>query len=169
MNYFEFYEIPVNLKIDLKDLRSIYLQNSKKYHPDFYTTSSKNIQNEVLQKSGRNNVAYEVLRNENSRIKHILEINQLLQEGSDKLSAEFLGDMMDINEEMMEVQLEPSDERIDRLVQAMDKMSDEFRSPIDHLFDQEELDAAELASLKTYYLKFRYLSRLKEKLNKFAV
>ncbi len=49
MNYFELFEIPVQLKVDTRQLGKKYFELQKKYHPDFFTQSTPEEQAEVLE------------------------------------------------------------------------------------------------------------------------
>ena len=108
MNYFEFYDIPVDFNIDKKSLRIKFITLSKKYHPDFHISFDPETQMDVLEKSSLNNKAYEVLSDFDKRMKYILELNDALKEGKESISQLFLMEMMDLNEEFMDVQMDSS-------------------------------------------------------------
>ena len=90
MNYFEFFDIPVSFFPDEAALKRYYYENSKKYHPDFYTLESEDRQAEVLELSTFNNEAYKTLSDFDKRMKYILTLEDALaEEGANQLPPGF--------------------------------------------------------------------------------
>jgi molecular chaperone HscB len=82
MNYFEFYHLPIRFQIDAAALKKSFYSNSRKYHPDFYTSESAEKQAEVLQLSTLNNKAYKTLSDFDKRMEYVLQLlNGLGKEG----------------------------------------------------------------------------------------
>ena len=170
MNYFEFYDLPVSFNLDPTVLRRQFLTFSKKYHPDFYTLESEEKQEEILGLSTVNNEAYKLLKDQEQRIKYVLELKGLL--GKDikiELPQSFLMDMMDINERVMDLQFD-YDEATHQSIQAeVDAKEKELFEGIQTIFDAADHAAAtpqQLEKVKDYYLQNRYLKRLKENMQK---
>jgi len=170
MNYFEFYTLPVSFNLDPAVLRRQFLTLSKKYHPDFYTLESEEKQEEILGLSTVNNEAYKLLKDQEQRIKYVLELKGLL--GKDikiELPQSFLMDMMDINERVMDLQFD-YDEATHQSIQAeVDAKEKELFEGIQTIFDAADHAAAtpqQLEKVKDYYLQNRYLKRLKENMQK---
>ena len=63
MNYFELFELPVSFKIDKSKLAQKYFELQKKYHPDFFSNSGENEQDEMLERSSDINKAYKTFQN----------------------------------------------------------------------------------------------------------
>ena len=171
MNYFEFFEIPVSFFPDEADLRQRYLKNSKLYHPDFHTLAPAAQQSEVLEKSTLNNQAYLTLADFEKRLKYILELKGVLEENKNELPNEFLMEMMDINEAIMELEFD-FDEAVyrDALAKAAD-IENELLTAVKPAMESYVDGTSSIASLdivKDFFLKKRYLMRIKENLNKFA-
>lgn len=108
MNYFELYEFPVSFNLDAVLLKKKFYDLSKHYHPDFYANESEEKQLEILELSTQINKAYQVLADLQKRIEYVLTLNQLLSdEGKYQLPQDFLMEMMEVNEALMELDLEP--------------------------------------------------------------
>ena len=171
-DYFSFFEIAPSPSIDEVGLRKFFLRNSKKYHPDFYALESEEKQAEILELSTLNNQAYKILKDFDKRLKHLLELKGVLaDEGQNKLPQEFLMEMMDINEGIMELQFESSDDTFLKIKKEVDGFEDELKSSIESIlnnYDDTNAQDAELLALKNYYLKKRYLLRIHENLSTFA-
>ncbi len=172
MDYFEFYEIPRSFQSDAGELRRIFLQKSKKYHPDFYTLEGEAKQAEVLELSTLNNEAYKTLSDSDKRMKYLLELEGVLsEEGQNSIPQDFLMDIMDINEAVMELEFDFDKTAYDKAIQQMESLDNNLYSQVAPLLDQYQGQADQKASLeqiKDYYLKKRYLLRIRENLNKFA-
>ena len=168
MNYFEFYNIPMSFQIDLKGLKRIYLLNNKKYHPDFHTLSSEDDQEEALRMATLNNDAYKTLKEFDLRIKYILELHDILEsEGHMKLLKEFLIEMMDINESIMELQMEFNPGQQTSIIQSIDQFEKELEESIqDDLKTYQGQKHFNFSKIKNFYLKKKYLGRIKDNLAK---
>lgn len=172
MNYFEFYNIPVSFLLDEAAVKKTFYQNSKKYHPDFYTLESEEKQLEVLEMSTLNNEAYKTLSDFDKRMKYILEIKgTLAEEGKNQIPQDFLMEMMDINENLMELEFDFDAGKFNQVKEELKTLESNLLNTVQpHLekFDEKNPNETELIEVKNYYLKKRYLLRIHENLNKFA-
>ena len=174
MNYFEFYDIPLCFEVDEARLKRIFLKNSRKFHPDFHTGASEEEQEEMLAKSTLNNEAYKTLRDADLRMKYILEITGTYKDGDksgNALPNDFLMDMMEINEALMELEFEPNPTELEKVKKSVQFFENELVtevSPSFESFKSTEGKEEELKKIKIFYLKRKYLLRIKEKLFTFA-
>jgi len=110
MNYFELFDLPMSFEVDKKLLTSKYYALSKKYHPDNFSQGTGAEQDQAQEKSSAINKAYRALKNKQSRIKYVLVLNGVsFEEGKEQMPQEFLMEMMDINEAIMEYKMAPSE------------------------------------------------------------
>lgn len=172
MNYFEFYGMPVSFLVNEDEVREKYIELSRKYHPDFFASETEGKQQEVLQLSTLNTKAFHTLSDFDRRMKYILEIKNLIHEGERySLPQNFLMDMMEINEALMEIKMAPDMSRIaeveSQINSTLDTMNREI-APV--LWDyNDNVSAPEvLAKIKDYYYKKKYLLRIKESLDTFG-
>lgn len=173
MNYFEFFGIPVSFRVDEAQLRRLFYQNSKKYHPDFHSLASADTQEEMLRLSTLNNEAFQTLSDPDRRMRYLLEIKGLLQEeGQQQVPQDFLAEMMDINEALLELELDYDPERFEQTAQAiaqLERALDEAIEPVlERYADDAEHSREDLLRVRDYFLKKRYLLRVREKLSTFA-
>ncbi len=172
MNYFEFYEIPVTFKVDEAGLRTKFYALSKKYHPDFFTLATDDEQSEALRLSTLNNEAYKVLNDFDKRMKYILQQKEVLaEEGKNEIPQDFLMEMMEINEPLMELQFDFDEKTYNKTVQQLQEKKDTLYTSIANIIENYADDTANadaLEKVKLYYLKNRYLLRIAENLDKFA-
>ncbi|MGI4751580.1 MAG: Fe-S protein assembly co-chaperone HscB [Janthinobacterium lividum] len=171
MNYFEFYGLPESFEIEAAPLKKKFYELSKKYHPDFYAAESAEKQEEVLELSTLNNKAYQVLSNLNKRVDYILRQHNLLAEG-DKypLAPDFLMEMMEINEQLMDADDEATINQIKTAVkEASDGLEAELAQQTKDFGSKTkaEQDEALKKVLDIYYRK-KYLLRITESFNTFA-
>jgi molecular chaperone HscB len=173
MNYFEFYGIPVGFALDADALKRQYYLNSKKYHPDFHTRSDEQGQAEALEMSALNNEAWKVLSDPDKRMRYVLEIKGLLGDESTTppLPQDFLMDMMDINEVLMELEFDFDRLTYEKALKDVQNIEQELDTDIHPVLqsyrDQPEMEDT-LKKVRDFYLKKRYLLRIQENLSKFA-
>ena len=166
-NYFDFFGIPEAFEIDLTELRKRYIQNSKKYHPDFHTLSNAIHQENILEKSTLNNKAWKTLSDRSKRIEHLLRIHDAMpEEGKASVPQEFLMDMMDINEALMELKFEPDPEKTSDVQGQLDKLTNEIEEAGKTAMNRwdEGRDNEVLTEVRDYFLKLKYINRIKEQL-----
>jgi len=172
MKYFEFYNIPVSFKVDNAELKAIFYSNSKKYHPDFYTLESDEKQTEILELSTLNNEAYKTLKDFDKRMKYILDQKGIMdEEGQNKLPQSFLMEMMEINEALMELEFDFDEVKKNEALNQLQNQESSIYNEVEKIIENYQDDAAteeELKAIKDYYLKKRYLLRIRENLDKFA-
>jgi molecular chaperone HscB len=170
IDYFAFYDLPVSFKPDTSVVKQRFYEHSKKYHPDFYINESEEKQAEVLELSTVNNKAYQVLSDPLKRLQYILELKGVLAEGENyALPQAFLMDMMDINEALMDLQLEPDAERLTAVKGEVASAEQSIMSEIESLSSKfEEADEQSrlelLAAIKDLYYRNKYLQRIRNSL-----
>ncbi|RMG78082.1 MAG: Fe-S protein assembly co-chaperone HscB [Bacteroidetes bacterium] len=172
MNYFEFYQIPVTFKVDEAALKRIFYQNSKKYHPDYFTLDSDEEQAKALELSTLNNEAYRTLSDFDKRMKYILEMKGVMgEEGKNTLPQDFLMEMMDLNEALMELRFDYDEKKAREVRQMLENQEVKIYESVKEIienYDDSTTPEADLLKVKDFYLKKRYLLRILENLNKFA-
>jgi molecular chaperone HscB len=173
MNYFELYEIPVSFLADEILIKQRYYANSKKYHPDFFINESEDKQAEVLHLSTLNNDAYRLLTDFDKRVAYILTLTGQISDAEKfVLPPDFLMEMMDINEKMMELSANDMHAIADvtNEIAILEKSLNSYLQASCKQFDahdQVEQESVLLAIKDAYYRK-KYLLRIKDSLNKFA-
>lgn len=163
MNYFELYGISPSFNIDAAAVRKKFYELSRAYHPDFNGGGTATEQQEVLEKSAMINEAYKTLLNKDLLIKYILTSKGLLQEEEKyNLPPDFLMEVMDLNEQVME--LDKTDTTaVASLMATAKNLETELYEAIEPVMDNysESTDTEkELLQVKDYYFKKKYLDRI---------
>lgn len=172
-DYFDFYELPESFRPDEAAIKRRYYALSREYHPDFHATATPERQQEILQLATLNTNAYRTLSDPDQRMAYILHQHELLEEGKQEMPADFLMEVMDLNEQLMELEFEPDPEIVQRVENDVQDLSDTLDAGIEPVLAGYEglpVDTRPqaLQQIRTYYLKKRYLLRIKESLTKFA-
>ena len=171
MNYFEFYGIKESFTPDVALLKKKFYELSKEYHPDFHANEDDEKQQEILELSTLNNKAWQTLSDPYKRLEYILKRHDLLVEGAKpQLPSDFLMEMMDINERLMEI--EDADE-LAKLTAEVLAVEDDIREKLEHAqhgYAQLNDTAKEerLNEIADGYYRQKYLLRIKESLDTFA-
>jgi molecular chaperone HscB len=171
INFFEFYDIPESFHPDSALLKKKFYELSKQYHPDFFANEADEKQQEILELSTINNKAYQTLSDPAKRLEYILRQHELLVDGAKPaLPSDFLMEMMDINERLMEVddadQLGTIRAEVlavdDDINQQLHKLTVGYHTLNDTAKDER------LREILDLYYRQKYLLRIKESLNTFA-
>jgi molecular chaperone HscB len=172
MNFFQFFGMAERFFLDEGILRKAFYANSKKYHPDFYTLEPEARQAEVLELSTLNNEAWKTLSDFDNRMKYILELHGLwAEENQQTLPTAFLAEMMELNEAIMELEFDNNPAQYLQIrdqLEALEKNLWDGIVPELEAFKGEQPDMGILQRVKDYFLKKRYLLRIKETLSNFA-
>jgi len=171
MNYFEFYGITESFNPHVAGLKKQFYALSKQYHPDFFANEDDARQQEILELSTLNNKAYQTLSDPNKRLAYILQSHNLLVEGAKpQLPADFLMEMMDINERLMEIENAEQLADITAEVLAIEGDINEDLAGLTNDYEQLDDTAKEdrLNDIANIYYRQKYLLRIKESLNTFA-
>ncbi|WP_219226580.1 Fe-S protein assembly co-chaperone HscB [Pedobacter antarcticus] len=172
MDYFSFYDLPVSFQPDPARVKQQFYALSKKYHPDFYINESEQKQAEVLELSTLNNKAYQLLSDPQKRLHYILELKGMLAEGEQyNLPQEFLMEMMEVNEELMDLQFDPDAAKLAVIKGQVAEISLTLDSSLEILTSGfEEQDSAAqgetLKRVKDIYFRKKYLTRINDSIAK---
>lgn len=167
MNFFEFYNIPVSFNPDQALIKKLFYQFSKENHPDFHTDASEQTKEEVLKKSALNNEAYKTLKDYDKRLKYVLELKAVIKPSDkDEIPQEFLIQMMDINERIMEVQFDFNDAEYQNILNEIDDFEKGLMQTAADSLAIENPSEKDLEIIKNFYYKKKYLRRLKENVEK---
>jgi len=174
-DYFAFYGLPVSFSPDPLAVKQKFYALSKQYHPDFYINESEEKQLEVLELSTLNNKAYQVLSDPVRLLPYVLELKGILTEGEHYMLPQyFLMEMMEVNEALMDLQLDPDSDKLASLTREVEEVEKGITTRIAALSAGfEELDEARqesvLKELKGLYYRSKYLVRIREGLAKAGV
>ena len=170
MTYFELFEIPVQLKVDKASLPRKYFELSRKYHPDFFVNGSGEEQTLALERSAMLNKAFKTFQNPDETIKYVLQLKGLLEEEEKyELPPDFLMEVLEINEELMELgenkNLLPNIEL--RITELQAEIYEPVKEIVEH-YQEGSASEKELLQVKGYYYKKKYLNRIRKQLNGMA-
>ena len=173
MNYFELFDIKPEFLIDKDDLRKRFYAKSKANHPDMFGLTSSEKQFNALEQSTVINKAFKVLNDDLERMRYLLEISGIeFAEGKETVPQEFLMEVMDINEIILDYKMSlASDDADDRLKEdisnKLSQLESNLLSNIDNIlknFNYQKADKKQLELIKDYYLKCKYLKRIESNL-----
>ncbi len=172
MNYFELFGIQPSFKPDISKLKKKYYELSFRYHPDHQVNINDSDKDTNLEKSSILNKAYNTLKDKDKLFEYILQLHNCLpEEGKAHIPQEFLMEMMDLNEELMEIELEPEIEKVKRITSQVKEIEEKLYHEIEniiHNYGNESLNKDSLDKLIDFYMKKKYLLRIKQNLLKFA-
>ena len=167
MNYFELFEIPIQLKVDKKDLPRKYFDLSRKNHPDYFINENPEKQAHALEISSLVNKAFKTFQNDDETLKYVLQLKGLLvEEEKYELPPDFLMEVLEINEQLMDMDENP--ELNKDLKNTIDNLQNEIYEPVKKIVEHYQdgiTSEKELLQVKEYYYKKKYLHRIQQQLN----
>lgn len=170
MNYFELFEIPVQLKVEKASLPHKFFELSRKYHPDFFVNGSEPEKTGALERSALLNKAFKTFQDPDETIRYVLQLKGLLEEEEKyELPPDFLMEVLEINEELME--LGENKTLLPNLKLRVTELEEEIYEPVKEIVEhyQEGISSEkELLQVKEYYYKKKYLARIRQQLNGMA-
>jgi len=164
MNYFELFEIPVQLKVNAGALSKKFFELSKKYHPDYFINEQTGVQAESLERSAQLNKAWKTFQQPDETIKYVLQLKSLLEEEEKyELPPGFLMEVLEINEQLMEM----DESAIPGIETRINELQAEIYAPVKkivELYQEDTTTEKELLQVKEYYYKKKYLDRIRRQL-----
>jgi molecular chaperone HscB len=174
MNYFEFYDIPLSFHPDKTAVKKKFYALSKAYHPDFFVNESEEKQQEILQLSTLNNKAFQTLSNPDQLLAYVLAAKDELEEGEKyELPQDFLMEMMDVNEALMELEFDANAQQLAQVKQTVEELEDSLNTELESFTKEfEKAKPAQqsliLKQIKDIWYRKKYMLRIRESINKFA-
>lgn len=161
MNHFELYQIPISFQPDMALVKKRFYQLSRNYHPDFFVNDSDQEKAKNLALSAQVNKAYQIFQDQTALIKYLLMEKGLLQEEEKyQLSPDFLMEVMDLNELLMDADDPATKQRIQN---ALNTLQNTIYEPVKSIITnyQEGISTEkELLQVKEYYYQKKYLDRI---------
>ncbi len=163
MNYYELFEMPVSLQVDPSELSKKYFELQKKYHPDFFSKADEQEQAAMLEKSSMINNGLKIFKDADETIKYVLQIKGLLSENEKyDLPADFLMEMMELNETMSSPDILSVEETVTKINQLETELYQNVQNIIEN-YNEERTTNEQLLLVKDYYYKKKYLKRISER------
>ncbi|WP_133273633.1 Fe-S protein assembly co-chaperone HscB [Hymenobacter radiodurans] len=172
-DYFKFYDLPESFQLDEATLKQKYYAFSREFHPDFHATAPAERQQEILHLATQNTNAYRTLSDPDQRMAYILGRHNLLEEGKQEIPSDFLMEVMELNEQLMELEMEPDPNVVASVENEVNAIAATLDAGIEPVLIgypglPPDVRPQALQQVRTYYLKRRYLLRIRESLAKFA-
>ncbi len=161
MNYFELFDLAQSFQPDQALAKKKFYQLSRQYHPDFYGNGSEEEKEKALEMSALVNKAYQTLQNQDLLVKYVLKEAGLLEEDEKyQLSPDFLMEVMDLNEQLMDAD-EP--ETKTAIKTAIDQLNTQIYEPVKATLENHPgntLTQEKLLQVKEFYFRKKYLDRI---------
>lgn len=168
MNYFELFGLPESFFVSQYHLKQKYFELSKKFHPDYFGDADSEKQEEALEQTALINKAYKTLSSHFATLQYILELRGIIEEDEKhNLPANFLMEMMELNEELAEAKLLQDNEKLDNIKLKIEFDANHYYKKIHTVlqaYDKEAFTKESLLPVKDYYYKQKYMNRILDSL-----
>ena len=104
-NYFEIFDVPVAVDVDINRVNQIYRELQKAVHPDRFASDSEQARRIAMQQTSLVNQAFQTLKDPVARAQYILKLEgmDINAETDTTMDAEFLMEQMEFRESLTEV------------------------------------------------------------------
>lgn len=166
--------MPISFSPDQALVKKKFYALSKEYHPDFFVNESEEKQQEILELSTLNNKAFQTLSNPDKLLPYVLTLQEVLVEGEKyQLPQDFLMEMMEVNEGIMEMEFEADEAKLVEVNKNVDDFENELNTELASLTSDFELNndskkEETLIKVKDIWYRKKYLLRIRESIDKFA-
>src|ERR1700733_3834930 len=133
-NYFEFFDLPQNLAIDLKDLEKRFYTLSRKYHPDVHARKGPRERAEAEEATAILNDAYRTLRDPIQRAMYLLKLEgfDIGEQSTKDVPPELLEEVFEFNMALEEADVE----QLESARKRFEDMRGELDTEMRHAFDR---------------------------------
>jgi Fe-S protein assembly co-chaperone HscB len=163
VNYFELFQLPVQLPIDTALLTAHYQQLQKKYHPDNFTAAVDSEKVSIIQKSSMINDGYQTLKNPITAAEHLLSLQgfDIATEQNIIHDAEFLMEQFSLRERLDNIENQHNVELLDGFhTEIVERRKNVYDQLLQYIKEQDWHTAL------NHIYKIRYLNRLLEQVEK---
>jgi molecular chaperone HscB len=168
-DYFEFFELPRQLALDVKDLEKRFYALSRKLHPDLFSRKSAREQEYSLDASAVLNDAYRVLKDPVSRALYVLKQEGLDvgEQGTKDVPPELLEEVFELNMALEELRMGDTDvvPQLEAARLRFERLRDEIDTALQTKFAAWDAahDAASLAEVRALLNRRKYITNLIDK------
>jgi molecular chaperone HscB len=166
MNYFDVFELPLQLSIDKVALKKKFFALSRQHHPDYFAQEDAERQQASLETSALLNKAYKTFSRQDETIKYVLTLKGLLEENEKyDLPPAFLMEMMELNETLESAAFDEGERAA--FMQQVAQIESRLYQPVQAVVENYKegvTPEADLLLVKDYYFKKKYIERLKQQL-----
>lgn len=162
-NYFELFDLPVKLPVDVSLLTAHYQQLQRQYHPDNFATANDNDKMVMVQKSAMINDGYHTLKNPIKAAEHLLSLKgfDVATEQNIIHDADFLMEQFVLREKLEDIESQDDFVILDDFhSQVFARQRDVYKELLEFI-DKQDWEAA-----LNQIFKIRYLTRLIEQIEK---
>lgn len=172
-DYYTFFGISPSFQPDALAVKQAFLEHSQELHPDRYTLATPAEQEQALIWSAYNNQAYATLSDPLAAMAYLLQLNGHLEEEGKAPAPpqDFLIQVMDYQEAIMELEFDPSPERAAAIKSELQALETNLYASVATYLkapDADQLPPEAWTEVKNFFHKLRYLLRMKENLATFA-
>jgi molecular chaperone HscB len=170
-DYFEFFELPRCLAIDLKDLEKRFYALSRQLHPDLYARKTAGEREYALDASAVLNDAYRALKEPVSRAMYLLKLEgfDIGEQGTKDVPPELLEEVFELNMALEELK-DGDHDALTQILSAREKfetMRDEIDGELQGRFGEWDANHARetLDGIRALLNRRKYITNLIDKAN----
>ncbi len=162
-NYFELFQLPVKLPVDVSQLNQQYRQLQRQYHPDNFSLSTDAEKREMIQKSALINDGYVTLKNPIKAAEYLLTLQGISISAEKNIiyDNDFLEEQFELREKLDDIESQSDFAQLDGFYSDIEQQKTaKYHQLLDDIVKQD------WPSAQQQIYKIRYLVKLIEQIEK---
>jgi len=154
-NFFEYFNQPVQFKVDLKALHQAQINLQAEFHPDRFVTGTDQEKRLSVQKTSMVNEAYQTLKEPVKRAHYLLELAGIEKNDNQTTNdASFLMEQISFREEMGECRTNAAPlDCVEHLSAKLKQRAQDFSQEFENEFNNKDYETAQESARKMMFVK----------------
>ena len=163
MNYFELFEIPVSMTVNIEQLAEQYRALQRQFHPDNVAAESDAIKLQAMQQTVEINSAYNTLKKPLARAEYLLVLQGIDLRGEQQTVKDtaFLMEQLEWREEFDDLQKRPDEDDISAFQKRVKKYYQQYFGQLEQQISERLYEQA-ADTLR----KLKFVQKMQEELDK---
>ncbi|OCG57738.1 Fe-S protein assembly co-chaperone HscB [Gilliamella sp. Nev5-1] len=168
VNYFELFNLPVQLPVDVISLTTHYQQLQRQYHPDNFAVATDSEKMAAVQKSATINDGYQILKNPIKAAEYYLSLQGfgVATEKNIIHDADFLMEQFALREKLDSIENQANFQALDDFHKEIIEREKMVYNQLLQLIVKQDIVKQDWQSALNQIYKLRYLARLIEQIEK---
>ena len=164
-DYFDLFGLPTTYQVDVNTLTERYRDLQHTIHPDKHVSASENDKGLSIRLAAHVNDAYETLKSPLSRARYLLQTHGVdMDEGQPGLSPEFLGEQIELREQLEEIR--GSETPLDDIMAVRNILERRVNHIQEQLQEQFSLNTTSaLEQARAFYNEMQFMFRLQQEVD----
>ena len=156
------------MKVEPSGLKKKFYELSRQYRSDYFLMAPDKERKEAMEKSSEVDAAFKIFQQPDETIRYVLQLNGLWHEEEKyEFGPDFLVEVADLNEQLIELELERDEEKMaecEQMAKGLINENYENVAKIIEYYQEGITSEKELLQVKDYYYRKKYLQGILDRI-----